>query len=172
MPTREELRTQFSLDEAQVKKTLKAAGLRLKKNYSDSEAECFRQAREMLTEQTKTYEEVKAYFASLNSTKKDSLEEVEQLNQAAIKAGVLLGGRQGELMASIIPKAAMMTLMQKIESGAIDAAFEKYLAEMGTVGKEELEAQVVEVWNQTYLEGSKSQMSLPESSTPSSDSDS
>ena len=62
--------------------------------------------------------------------------------------------------------------MQKIESGAIDAAFEKYLAEMGTVGKEELEAQVVEVWNQTYLEGSKSQMSLPESSTESSDSDS
>ena len=169
MPTREEFCQTYGLSDEQVKERLEAIGLRIKKKYSDKEGARFKEAQEML-EQGQPLDEIAQYYAALDAEAEDPM---TKLNRAAMEAGVELGGQQAEIIASVIPQATMLALEQKIKSGAIEAEFKRLWREMGSVGKPvDLEAEVIEYWNQKHLGCSKSQMSLPESSTESSDSDS
>ncbi len=170
MPTREELCQLHSLSDEQVKERLRAARLRVKKHYSDREGQRFTEALQMLG-QGQTLQQVTDYFTALDENNKDPL---TKLDEAAMKAGVELGDRQADMIAAVIPKATMLRLEQKINSGEIENEFKRLWNELGAVGKpvEDLEAEVVEYWNQKHLDESKSQMSLPEFSTESSDSDS
>ena len=169
MPTREELCQIHSLSDEQVKERLRAARLRVKKHYSDREGQRFTEALQMLG-QGQTLQQVTEYFTALDENNKDPL---TKLDEAAMKAGVELGDRQADIIASVIPKATMLRLEQKINSGEIENEFKRLWNELGAVGKPvDLEAEVVEYWNRTHLSSSKSQMSLPESSTELSDSDS
>ncbi len=169
MPTREEFCHCYDLSDQEVKQRLRAIGLRVKKNYSDFELERFKEAQEML-DQGQPLAEVAKHFAALDEKNKDPL---AKLDEAAMKAGVELGDRQADIIAAVIPKATMLRLEQKINSGEIEDEFKRLWNELGAVGKPvDLEAEVVEYWNRTHLSSSKSQMSLPESSTESSDSDS
>lgn len=183
MFSREDFQRDFNLSEEDVKETLKACGISLKKrSYSEAEKERFAEARKLFDNGTvQSYDQVVNILksqqtespenGSLNST--ELLEDLELLRQKAIETGFNIGIQQAELMGQVIPEVTIMRLREMIANGELKQNFEQIWRESAKqLGNGEyLKHQIEAKWQQYQLEKYQPLASLPESSTESSTND-
>lgn len=182
--TRHNFQQDFNLSEEDVKETLRACGLSLrKKNYSEAERERFAQARQLFNDGTATsYDGIASYFESKGVKVKDEAEGADQftalsehiraLEEEAIQAGFQLGLKQAEVMGQVIPQVAIMRLKEMIATGELRENFQKLWQEALKQGNSPSLTEVVETrWREYQLEKYPLPTNLLESSTESSDSE-
>jgi hypothetical protein len=182
--TREDLQSQYNLSEEDVKETLKACGLSLKKrNYSDAEKERFAQARKMFEEGiANSYDDIANHFRSNGSSHEangnghigaELAEDLRLLEEQAIETGFELGMQQAQIMGQVIPQVTIMRLKEMIVSGELKQNFQRIWSEaMGGMGNgESLSEQLEGRWKQYQIQKYQPQTSLPESLMESSSSD-
>jgi hypothetical protein len=169
--TKESFAEEFQLSGEDVRETLKAIGFHPnKRHFSPQERARFAAARQLLNDgAANSYEDLEAHFQA-DAQAGDYLRE---LDAPAVEVGFELGLKQGQIMGQVIPHAAVMRLKEMIATGELKENFEAYWAQAMKGGKspQEVEAMVEECWTTYQLEKYPTPKSLPESSTPSSDSD-
>lgn len=176
--TRDDFSQEFQLSANDVRETLNALGVHPnKKRFSEAERSRFAEARKLLEEgAAASYEDLEAHFrVGLvgGATSDASPEYLKELERQAVEAGFELGLQQGQIMGQVIPHAAVMRLKEMIATGELKANFQAYWDRAMQQGKspERVDALMEECWSAYRLERSQPPMSLPESSTASSDSD-
>jgi hypothetical protein len=180
--TKQNFQQDFNLSEEDVKETLRACGLSLrKKNYTEAERERFAQARQLFHEGAATsYDAIASYFESKGVKVKgeeaekftDLSEHIRALEEEAIQAGFQLGLKQAEVMGQVIPQVAIMRLKEMIATGELRENFQKLWQEALKQGNSPSLTEVVETrWREYQLEKYPLPTNLLESSTESSDSE-
>lgn len=182
--TRQNFQQEFNLSEEDVKETLRACGLSLrKKSYSEAERERFVQARQLFNEGVATsYDDIATYFESKGVKVKGEgaekftdaslAEHIRALEEEAIQAGFELGIKQAELMGQVIPQVTILRLKEMIATGELRENFQKLWQEAFKQGNSPSLAEVVENrWREYQLEKYPLQTNLLDSSTESSDSE-
>jgi hypothetical protein len=181
--TREDLQRDFKLSEEDVRETLKACGLSLKKrNYSDEEKERFTQARKLFEDGlAHSYDDIASHFKTHQFedngnglvVSEELAEHLRLLEKQAIETGFQVGLQQAEIMGKVIPQVTIMRLKEMIATGELRQNFEQFwreaAAQLGNA--QSLTERVEGRWQEYQLEKYQPLTSLPESSTASSDSD-
>jgi hypothetical protein len=178
--TREDFQQEYNLGEEDIKETLKACGLSLKKrNYSDEDKERFAQARRLFEEGTaNSYDDIASYFKNndiLNSEENGNgvaiseglVEHLCLLEQQAMEAGFQVGLQQAEIMGKVIPQVTILRLKEMIVTGELRQNFQRIWQEATeTLGNvESLSDRVEGRWKEYQLKRYQPLTSLPESST-------
>jgi hypothetical protein len=183
MFTREDLQREFDLSEEDVRETLKACGLSLKKrNYSEAERERFAQARMLFDKgMANSYDDLASHFKSQDFNVEDDgvavsaelAEHLRLLEQQAVDTGFQMGLQQAEIMGKVIPQVTIMRLKEMIATGELRQNFEQFWQEAtGQLGNVEALGERVESrWKEYQLNRYQPLTSLPESSTESSSND-
>jgi hypothetical protein len=184
--TREDLQRDYNLSEDDVRETLRACGLSLKKrNYSEGERERFAQARRMFDEGTaNSYDDIANHFKSNGAgahtenngnghLSEELAEDLRLLEQQAMETGFELGLEQAEIMGKVIPQVTILRLKEMIVSGELKHNFQRIWAEAtnGMGNAETLSERVEGQWKEYQIQKYQPPMSLPESSTESSGND-
>jgi hypothetical protein len=182
--TREDLQREYNLGEEDIKETLKACGLSLKKrNYSDEDRDLFARARKLVEEGTaNSYDDIANFFKKngINLAKNDDgvaisaelVEHLHLLEQQAMETGFQVGLQQAEIMGKVIPQVTILRLKEMIVTGELRQNFQQIWTEAMTAGNSLSVTEMVEErWREYQLTRYQPLTSLPESSTASSDSD-
>jgi hypothetical protein len=181
--SREDLQSQYNLSEEDVKETLKACGLSLKKrSYSEEEHQRFAQARKMFEEgSANSYDDIANHFKSnkLSETNGNGhlstelAEDLRLLEEQAIETGFQLGIQQAEIMGQVIPQVTILRLKEMIVTGELKQNFQRIWTEaMGGMGNgENLNEEVQMRWQHYQLQRYQPQTSLPTSSMELSNND-
>lgn len=182
--TREDFQREYNLGEEDVRETLKACGLSLKKrNYSARERESFARARKLFDEGTaNSYDDIANYFKSKGIHPEDNgngvavseelAEHLRLLEEQAVETGFQVGLQQAEIMGQVIPQVTIMRLKEMIVTGELRQNFQQLWAEAMTRGNSLSVTEMVESrWREEQLTRSQPLTSLPDSSTESSNSD-
>ena len=183
--TREDFQKEYNLSEEDIKETLKACGLSLKKrNYSDEDKERFAQARKLFEEGiANSYDDIANHFNNIGispevtgngvTINEELVEHLRLLEQQAMETGFQVGLQQAEIMGKVIPQVTILRLKEMIVTGELRQNFPHIWQEaaenLGNV--ESLSDRVEGRWKEYQLERYQPLMSLPESSTESSNSD-
>ncbi|ACK70906.1 hypothetical protein PCC7424_2489 [Gloeothece citriformis PCC 7424] len=196
--TREDFQREYNLSDEDVRETLKACGLSLKKrNYSDEEFERFAEARKLFEEGVaNSYDDIANYFKS-NGVQPDSddhdldisndnssdgnglvmseklAEDLRLLEAQAMEAGFQMGLQQAEIMGKVIPQVTILRLKEMIITGELKQNFQQIWNEatksLGNAPS--LTEQVEGRWKEHQLNRYQPPTSLPSSSTESSSND-
>jgi ABC-type transporter MlaC component len=180
--TRQNFQQEFNLSEEDVKETLRACGLSLrKKNYTEAERERFAQGRQLFNEGLATsYDDIAAHFESKGvNVKSEATEEsadtsltehIRALEEEAIQAGFQLGMKQAEIMGQVIPQIAIMRLKEMIATGELRENFQKLWQDALKQGNSSSLTEAVETrWREYQMEKYPLPTNLLDSSTESSD---
>jgi hypothetical protein len=182
--TREDLQREYNLGEEDIKETLKACGLSLKKrNYTDEDRNLFARARKLVEEGTaNSYDDIANFFKKngINLAENDDgvaisaelVEHLHLLEQQAMETGFQVGLQQAEIMGKVIPQVTILRLKEMIVTGELRQNFQQIWTEAMTAGNLPSVTEMVEErWREYQLTRYQPLTSLPESSTASSDSD-
>jgi hypothetical protein len=181
--TREDFQREYNLSEEDVRDTLKACGLSLKKrNYSDGERERFTQARKLFEDGlAHSYDDIANHFKTHQFedngnglvVSEELAEHLRLLEEQAIETGFQVGLQQAEIMGKVIPQVTIIRLKEMIATGELRQNFEQLwreaAAQLGNA--QSLTERVEGKWQQYQLEKYQPLTSLPDSSTESSNSD-
>ena len=180
--TPEDLQREFNLSQEDVRDTLIACGLSLKKqNYSQVEKELFARARKLFEEGlAHSYDDIANHFQSNGVQKGDGVavseelaEHLRLLEEQAMETGFQVGLQQAEIMGQVIPQVTIMRLKEMIASGELRQNFEQLWrgAAAGLGNPESLAERLEGRWKAYQLERYQPLTSLPDSSTELSNSD-
>lgn len=180
--TKSDFAREFNLPESEVDETLLACRLSVKKkNYTESDRERFKEARDLFVNgQATSYDEVATYFdepvgeGDDTPTGEMTPSVLDKLRQEAIAHGFQLGLEQAEIIAQVVPLATMRKLEQMIANGELRQSLQELWSQSfpknkrRSVTTEELEAH----WTTYQLDQYQEPLeSLPPSSTELSESD-
>lgn len=181
--TREDFQREYNLSEEDVRETLKACGLSLRKrNYTDGDRERFAQARKLFNDGlAHSYDDIANHFRNNGIAPEDNGhgatdEELEEhlrlLEEQAIETGFQVGLQQAEIMGKVIPQVTIMRLKEMIVTGELRQNFQQLWTEAMTTGNLPSVTEMVEErWREYQLTRYQPLTSLPESSTALSNSD-
>lgn len=168
--TRQDFQAQYNLSEEDVQLTLNAIGFSAKKRkFNQDEQKLFAEARELLTsDRAVTWEQLREYFQEQGVHCSKQTDLGRTIEQEAIETGVQIGMQQGDIIAEVIPKAAMYRLQEKIANGELRESFSQLWTE--AMGKSEnLEVMIEQRLKKSQLEESPSPTNLLPSSMESSE---
>ena len=181
--TPEDLQREFNLSQEDVRDTLIACGLSLKKqNYSQVEKELFARARKLFEEGlAHSYDDIASHFQTHEvkdngkgvAVSEELAEHLRLLEEQAMETGFQVGLQQAEIMGQVIPQVTIMRLKEMIASGELRQNFEQLWLEAsaGLGNPESLAERLEGRWKAYQLERYQPLTSLPDSSTELSNSD-
>ncbi len=181
--TPEDLQREFNLSQEDVRDTLIACGLSLKKqNYSQVEKELFARARKLFEEGlAHSYDDIASHFQTYEvkdngksvAVSEELAEHLRLLEEQAMETGFQVGLQQAEIMGQVIPQVTITRLKEMIASGELRQNFEQLWrgAAAGLGNPESLAERLEGRWKADQLERYQPLTSLPDSSTELSNSD-